>query len=263
LEIIFCGTGGARFVVVKQLRATGGFIIRGKASVYFDPGPGALIRSLELKQDLQKLDAIAVSHAHIDHSNDCNLIIEAMTNGGKRKRGILIGSSSALEGNERFDRAVSAYHQKLVDKKIVVKPGDRLLIKGVSIEATPTKHEDDSGVGFKITSDGRTVGYTGDTDYIPELGKTFAGCDCLIMNNLKPAGCHYPGHLDSELSIRILKEAKPKKAIIQHFGMGMLRAGPEAEARFIQKESGVETIAAKDGMIVKVEEGKRLTDFEG
>jgi len=263
LEIIFCGTGGARFVVVKQLRATGGFILKGKANIYFDPGPGALIRSLELKQDLQKLDAIAVTHAHIDHSNDCNLIIEAMTNGGKRKRGVIIGSRSALEGNQRFDRVVSAYHQNLPESRIVVKPGDKLSVKGVSIEATPTKHEDESGVGFRITSDGRTLGYTGDTDYLPELGRFFSGCDCLILNNLKPAGCHYPGHLDSGMSIRILKEARPKKAIIQHFGMGMLRAGPEAEARFIQKESGVETVAAKDGMVFKIEEGKKLSDFEG
>jgi phosphoribosyl 1,2-cyclic phosphodiesterase len=262
LEIIFCGTGGARFVIMKQLRATGGFIIRGKANMYVDPGPGALIRSLELKQDLQKLDAIFISHAHIDHSNDANLIIEAMTDGGKRKRGILIGSSSALEGNDRFDRVVSAYHQNLVEKKFVAKAGDKFSVKGVGIEATPTKHEDDSGVGFKLSYAGKTIGYTSDTEYIPQLGKVFSGCDCLIMNNLRPAGSPYPGHLDSELSIRVLKEAKPKKAIIQHFGMGMLRAGPEAEARFIQKESGVETIAAKDGMIVRIEEGKSLVDFE-
>jgi phosphoribosyl 1,2-cyclic phosphodiesterase len=261
LEIIFCGTGGARFVVLKQLRATGGFIVKGKANIYFDPGPGALLRSLKLKQNLWKLDAVAISHAHIDHSNDSNLIIEAMTNGGQRKRGVLIASNSALEGNERFDRVVSAYHQNMVERKHIVKPGDKLSIKGVEIEATPTKHEDESGVGFKLTSDGRTIGYTGDTDYLPAFGKVFSGCDYLILNNLKPVGCHYPGHLDSELSIRILKEAKPKKAIIQHFGMGMLRAGPEAEARLIERKSGVETIAARDGMIVRVQEGKKLTDF--
>jgi phosphoribosyl 1,2-cyclic phosphodiesterase len=262
LEIVFCGTGGARFVIMKQLRATGGFIVKGQANIYFDPGPGALIRSLDLKQNLQKLDAVAISHAHIDHSNDANLIIEAMTNGGKSRRGVLIGSSSALDGNDRFDRVVSAYHQKLVEKRVVVKPGDKLSIKGVSVEATPTKHEDASCVGFKLSSRGKTLGYTGDTEYIPELGRVFSGCDCLILNNLRPAGSPYPGHLDSEMSIRVLKEAKPKKAIIQHFGMGMLRAGPEAEARLIQRESGVETIAAKDGMIVRIEEGKSLVDFE-
>ena len=262
LEIIFCGTGGARFVVLKQLRATAGFLVKGEASIYVDPGPGALIKSLELKQDLLKVDALFISHAHIDHSNDSNLIIEAMTNGGKKKRGVLIGSSSAIEGNERFDRVVSAYHQGMVEKKMVVKAGDRISVKGVEIEATPTKHEDDSGVGFKLFSNGKSIGYTGDTDYFPELGKIFSNCDCLILNNLKPAGCHYPGHLDSGLSIRILKEAKPKRAVIQHFGMGMLRAGPEAEARLIQKQTGVETIAAKDGMVVKIEEGKKLSGFQ-
>lgn len=262
MEIIFCGTGGARFVIMKQLRATGGFIIRSKANIYVDPGPGALIRSIELKQNLQNLDAIFISHAHIDHSNDSNLIVEAMTDGGKKKKGILIGSSSALEGNDRFDRVVSAYHQNMVEKKFIARAGDRFSVKGVGIEATPTKHEDTSAVGFKLSDGGRTIGYTSDTEYVPELGRVFSGCDLLILNNLRPAGSPYPGHLDSGMSIRVLKEAKPKKAIIQHFGMGMLRAGPEAEAKFIEKESGVETTAAKDGMIVRIEEGKSLADFE-
>ncbi|MEM3555252.1 MAG: MBL fold metallo-hydrolase [Candidatus Micrarchaeia archaeon] len=260
MELLFLGTGGARFVVLKQLRATAGFIIKGEANLYIDPGPGALLKSVELKQELHKLDGVLVSHAHIDHSNDANLIIEGMTNGGKRKRGVLIGSSSAVEGNERFDRVISKYHQKMVEKALVAKPGDVFSVKGVKIRVTPTKHDDENGVGFIFTSKQGVVGYTGDTEYFPELGEIFRNCNLLVLNNLKPAGCSYPGHLNTEMTIRILKEAKPKKAVIQHFGMAMLRAGPEAEARLIQKETGVETVAAKDGMSIRI--GGSLTDFQ-
>jgi phosphoribosyl 1,2-cyclic phosphodiesterase len=260
LELLFLGTGGARFVVLRQLRATAGFIIKAEANLYIDPGPGALLKSVELKQQLHKLDAVIVSHAHIDHSNDANLIIEGMTNGGQRRRGVLIGSSSALEGNDRFDRVVSAYHQRMVERSFIAKPESVFSVKGMEIQATPTKHEDENGVGFIFKSKDGVVGYTGDTEYFPELGKIFRNCDVLILNNLKPAGCSYPGHLNSEMTIRILKEARPKKAVIQHFGMAMLRAGPEAEARLIQQESGVETIAAKDGMVVNIR--KTLSDFQ-
>lgn len=262
LEILFLGTGGARFVVMKQLRATGGFILKGEANLYIDPGPGALLACIEFKQELRKLDGVLISHAHIDHSNDANLIIEGMTDGGKRRRGVVIGSRSVLEGDGRFDRVVSSYHQRMVEKSLVVKPGDTISVKGVRVDVTPTKHDDGSGVGFRFSSHSGCIGYTGDTEYLPELGKAFSGCDLLVLNNLKPAGCSYPGHLNSEMTIRILKEAKPKKAVIQHFGMAMLRAGPEAEARLIQKESGVETIAARDGMVIKIGEEKKLTDFE-
>ena len=41
--IKFLGTAGARFVVMKQLRASGGvWLSLGKTNLYIDPGPGAL-----------------------------------------------------------------------------------------------------------------------------------------------------------------------------------------------------------------------------
>ena len=45
--IKFVGTAGARFVVAKQLRSSGGlwFSLQGM-NLYLDPGPGALVRCL-------------------------------------------------------------------------------------------------------------------------------------------------------------------------------------------------------------------------
>src|SRR5579872_3926013 len=47
IEILFLGTGGARFVVARQIRASGGMWMRfGKTQIHVDPGPGALVRAL-------------------------------------------------------------------------------------------------------------------------------------------------------------------------------------------------------------------------
>ena len=46
-EIVFLGTGGARYVIAKQLRATGGMLFRiGGRNVLVDPGPESLHRLL-------------------------------------------------------------------------------------------------------------------------------------------------------------------------------------------------------------------------
>ena len=80
MEIVFLGTGGGRFVLVKQLRWTGGFRINSpSANIHVDPGPGALTHSHSLKQDPLKLDAIIVTHYHIDHCSDAAVLIEGMT----------------------------------------------------------------------------------------------------------------------------------------------------------------------------------------
>ncbi|MCD6220082.1 MBL fold metallo-hydrolase, partial [Candidatus Calescamantes bacterium] len=68
-KIIFLGTGGARVVVFKQIRASGGaWIIKGNTQVLFDPGPGSLLRCLENGLSPTKLSAIILSHRHLDHS---------------------------------------------------------------------------------------------------------------------------------------------------------------------------------------------------
>jgi ribonuclease BN (tRNA processing enzyme) len=264
LEVIFLGTGGARVIIQKQLRATGGFRINGSLNLYFDPGPGALLRNLQFQQNPAKIDILFLSHCHVDHVNDANLFIEAMTENGKKRDKAVLGSVSVLEGNEKYDRIVTRYHQAMVDKYITMKAGDKQIVKGVKIEATPTKHTDETTVGFKISMEGKVIGYASDTEYFKELGEVFVGCDLLILNNLRPFGQYLAGHLTSDGVAKILKVAKPKKAVIQHFGMRMLRAGPEVEAKTIEKASGIETIAAKDGM--RIEFGKtkesKLIDFE-
>jgi len=96
----FIGTAGARFVVMKQLRSSGGvWLSSGRTHLYIDPGPGALVRCLSSRprMDPSALDGIVLTHKHLDHSNDVNVMIEAMTEGGFRKKGVLFAPEDALE----------------------------------------------------------------------------------------------------------------------------------------------------------------------
>jgi hypothetical protein len=52
----------------------------------------------------------------------------------------------------------------------------------------------------------------------------------------------------------ILKQAKPKAAVITHFGMKMINADPEKEAKYLENETGIPVIAAIDGMRIKIDE---------
>src|SRR3989338_8557046 len=97
--IKFLGTAGARFVMIKQLRASGGVWISYQGSnVLIDPGPGSLVRCSTSKPKLDpgKLDGIILTHRHLDHSNDINVMIEAMTEGGFKKRGTVFLPADAM-----------------------------------------------------------------------------------------------------------------------------------------------------------------------
>ena len=65
---------------------------------------------------------------------------------------------------------------------------------------------------------------------------------------------HIPIIMDDTLEVvdKILKEVKPKLAIMTHFGLKMLSIDPIDEAKRITKETGVKTLAAFDGMSFEV-----------
>ncbi len=58
-----------------------------------DPGRGALAAMLKAVPPLQpeERDGIILSRGHIDHGNDVNLLIEAITRGGLQKKGNSLG----------------------------------------------------------------------------------------------------------------------------------------------------------------------------
>ena len=98
-EVIFLGTGVSRYVIAKQLRATGGMLFRinGK-NILVDPGPESLYRLLTYvpKFNPEKIDAIILSHKHIDHSADINVYLDVITRGGFKKEGVLIAPKDAF-----------------------------------------------------------------------------------------------------------------------------------------------------------------------
>jgi ribonuclease BN (tRNA processing enzyme) len=114
-SILFLGSGGARFVVARQLRASGGmWMYFGETQIHVDPGPGALLRALNHVPPCnpRELDAIVLSHKHLDHSSDVNAMIEAMTSGGFRRRGTVLAPADAFDS----EPVVLPYARRFVER---------------------------------------------------------------------------------------------------------------------------------------------------
>ncbi len=252
--IKFLGTAGARFVLTKQLRASGGIWFSiGKTNLSIDPGPGALVRCFNSKPKLDPstLDGILLTHKHLDHSGDVNVMIEAMTEGGFKKRGVLFAPKDALEE----DPVVLRYVRGYLDRVEVLKERSEYRIGEIEF-STGKRHRhrvETYGLNFKTSP---TVSLIPDTRFFPEIPELYRG-EILIIHvvRLKPIGDDEPiEHLSIEDVKTILKEARPKLAVLTHFGMTLVKARPWVVAADLEQELGIRVIAASDGMKLDLNE---------
>ena len=250
-RIKFLGTAGARFVMIKQLRSSAGtWISLEDKNLLLDPGPGTLLRCAKSSPPLDptKLDAIILSHQHIDHANDVNIMIEAMTEGGYSKKGALFAPRSALED----DPIVLKYVREYLNEVHVLKEGATYLLGNVEISA-PLRHVhpvETYGIVFKIRR--YTISFIVDTRFFPELIEKYRGSDLVVVNVVRHEGKGEKkldvDHLNLEGAKNVIKGIRPKQAILTHFGFTMIRSKPWVAASEVEKETGIKTIAASDGI---------------
>ncbi len=243
--IRFLGTAGARFVMIRQLRASGGLWISCNGTqILVDPGPGSIVRcnASRPRLDPGQLDGIILTHKHLDHANDINVMIEAMTEGGFKKRGVVICPRDVLE-----DSVILAYARLLPGKIEILRERSRYRLGNFSfVSSMKLKHPAET-YGFKFRAGSTKVALLPDTRYFKGL-EAFFKADILILSVVffDPR----PGidHLSLPEAEAIIGNIRPRKAILTHFGMTMLKAGPHRQARKMTKRLGIEVQAAYDGM---------------
>lgn len=241
----FLGTAGARFAVTRQIRNSGGMWLSiDDTDLLIDPGPGSLVRCLSSRPKLKPvdLDGIFLSHRHIDHSNDVNIMIEAMTNGGHKNKGSLFAPSDALN----TDPVVLHHFRNHLNSIIVLKENKKYSLNSLHFE-TPVQHI--HGVetyGSRFFGTEISLSYIADTKYFEELSSSYSA-DVLVLNVVLLEPKEWINHLSIVDAEKIILEMNPKLCILTHFGMTMIRNKPWEMAEKLSKKTGVSVVAASDG----------------
>lgn len=242
--ITFLGTGGARFTVAKQLLATGGaWLDLCGAQILMDPGPGSLVYAIKLGCDPTKLSAILLSHKHLDHSVDINVMIEAMTEGGWKKRGNVYAPADAFNDGA----VILPYLQGYPEKVELLEQGRSYSVRDITF-TTPIKHiHQVETYGFVFNTPRHKFSWITDTKIFDSLAGHYQA-DLVIINVLSLEH-HIPvDHLELPDAVRLIKEIKPKIAVLTHFGLTMWRIKPWEMEKKVSDDTGVRVIAARDGM---------------
>jgi L-ascorbate metabolism protein UlaG (beta-lactamase superfamily) len=174
------------------------FKIVGEKVIYTDP--------FKVKKK-DEANIVLITHEHYDHCSPDDLKL--------------------VQGPNTVIVTTADCAKKLKGKIKTVKPGDKITVEGIQIEAVPSYntnkqfHPKANGwVGYIFVVKGQRIYIAGDTDYIPEM-KNFK-----VDIALLPVSGTYV--MTAEEAVKAALDLKPKIAVPMHYGSIV---GSDADAR--------------------------------
>ncbi|HEY0394824.1 MAG TPA: MBL fold metallo-hydrolase, partial [Candidatus Elarobacter sp.] len=199
------------------------------------------------------LDAIVLSHKHLDHSGDVNAMIEAMCQGGWRPRGALCVPRDAVD--ETMQPVVLPYARRFVPREWIIEAnGGPFEIGSVELRASIQLQHPVETYGLHFRANGTTVSYIPCTRYFDEIAADYRAHapDVLVVNVLRYRDSMDVDHMTYDQARMLIEAIRPGAAIMTHFGTRMLERDPKRLASELEDETGVKTFAAYDGWVYDV-----------
>ncbi len=256
-QILFLGTAGDSFVLSKQERTAGGFVIQTPQSqILVNPGPGAFINATRTNTQLEKTTVIIVTDNTLLHAYDTNVIIDIMTLGCFDQKGILLAAKSALQQSEENHQTkegkentplINPKYQNAVEKTILLQENTKVSCNDIQIETLKIKNKDPDAVGVKVITTSFSLGYVNKTKYTAKLKDALQDVEILILElPLKTANPKEEG-LCIEEAEKLIEEIKPQVTVLTGFGISIIKEDILEMTRSMNRKTNCQIIAAKDG----------------
>jgi ribonuclease BN (tRNA processing enzyme) len=262
MQLVVLGSGTSVF---HPQRASAGFWLETNAgSILLDCSADAPHRMAQENLDWANLDAIWISHLHLDHCAGLAPFlfgIKWAPGIGDRKKPLRI---FGCEGVEKLLKAIDdAHNYKLFEQNFAIEihefgPTDEghtvNLFAGLKTEIISTPHRAES-LAIRLTDQsGATLVYTSDTGFSEAIGDFASGAGLLILECSFYRDKPTRKHLELADAMQIAKIAQPKQLLLAHLYPEWDHIDLEAEAKKLWPG---ETIAASDGLRLQIKSDRR------
>ncbi len=204
----------------------------------FDCGPGTIRRLLEAGTSIFEISHLCVSHLHPDHTADLVPLLFATKypDGDRRKFPLTV---AAGYGFDNFFSRLKAVYGDWIDigeglfriLEMSTDRPDQREMGGLRVDTAPMNHSPQS-IAFRVTGlAGRSLVYSGDTDFSEPLVELARDADLLICESAFPEGHRVAGHLTPALAGEIAARAGVGHLVLTHFYPICDRVDIEAECR--------------------------------
>ena len=221
MKLVVLGSGTS---VPHPKRSSSAFWVETSGgSIILDCSPSAPLRMAQEDLDWTKLDAIWISHFHIDHCGGLGAFLfgtkYAPQTQTRRKPLRIIGPVGVKGLMERLD-AVNDY--RLLEQPFPVEiteigPLEKIeILDGVEAVALKTPHTDES-LAIQIRDGETTLVFSADTGPSLPLAAFANQADLFILECSFVKSKPVEKHLELAEAIYLIRKAKPRRAMLTHF----------------------------------------------
>lgn len=242
---------GSGTCIPNAKRGSSGYCVKlPESNILLDCGNGATWKLEKIGIDYLSIDHIFITHFHPDHTADLIpfLFATKYPEGEQRKAKLTVWGPEGIE--ELFEGFRAAYHEWIFPECLKIETIEEGIatFKDFTITAAKSAHTDTS-LAYRIESEGKTLVYTGDTDYSEAIVEIANKTDLLLIECSAPDSLKTKGHLSPSDVARIAKESRARKVVVTHIY-------PVAEknevVKSIRSMVEVEVVSAEDLMEIEV-----------
>lgn len=238
-KVVLLGTGSA--IPNPRRAATAHLLVTGNEQVLVDCGPGAAQRMAEAGHSTKDLTKILITHLHADHCLELPSIVLAAFLQGRRTSLPIYGPVGMKAHVDLLFSQMYGYIPKLLDGRgdlfdVTVhemSPGENAE-DGIRITSSAVIHGPINALGYRVDTDGGSVGFSGDTAPCEDLIKAVQGVDLLIHE------CPFPDSAGEQPTHTIPNQLGPIAARVETPVLALNHFFPICDAH---RENMIESIA--------------------
>lgn len=226
-------------------------------TILLDCSASAIHRMAQERLDWTGLDAIWISHFHLDHVGGLAPFLfgtrHAPEMQSRRKPLKIFGAKGLKKLLESFDEAndYKLFQQPFPLEVVEVEPLEKFeILRGAEAATLKTPHTDESLAIHIRDTDDKTLVYTADTGFAKEIGVFAREVDLLLMECSFVKNKQVEKHLELSEAMFLARYAKSKKVMLTHFYAEWDAVDFEQEiAKF---SPSCEIIEAQDGVRLEI-----------